>query len=65
MDPWKRRFLLETTISRFHVNFWGCSGLKTHRFFQLNEARIGVKIAFGIDGLRKKSEPSGYKVGPY
>ena len=24
MDPWKRRFLLETTISRFHVNFWGC-----------------------------------------
>ena len=21
-DPWKRRFLLETTISRFHVNFW-------------------------------------------
>ena len=22
MDPWKRRFLLETTISRFHVNFW-------------------------------------------
>ena len=25
MDPWKRRFLLETIISRFHVNFWGCS----------------------------------------
>ncbi len=24
MDPWKRRFLLETIISRFHVNFWGC-----------------------------------------
>ena len=24
MDPWKRRFLLETTISRFHVNVWGC-----------------------------------------
>ena len=24
MDPWKRRFLLETTISKFHVNFWGC-----------------------------------------
>ena len=24
MDPWKRRFLLETTIYRFHVNFWGC-----------------------------------------
>ena len=27
MDPWKRRFLLETTISRFHVNFWGCIGV--------------------------------------
>ncbi len=25
MDPWKRRFLLETIISRFHVNFWGCN----------------------------------------
>ena len=25
MDPWKRRVLLETIISRFHVNFWGCS----------------------------------------
>ena len=25
MDPWKRRFLLETIISRFHVNFRGCS----------------------------------------
>ena len=25
MDPWKRRFLLETIISRFQVNFWGCS----------------------------------------
>ena len=24
MDPWKRRFLLETIISRFHVNFLGC-----------------------------------------
>ena len=24
MDPWKMRFLLETIISRFHVNFWGC-----------------------------------------
>ena len=25
MDPWKRRFLLETIMSRFHVNFWGCN----------------------------------------
>ncbi len=27
IDPWKRRFLLETIISRFHVNFWGCTSL--------------------------------------
>ena len=26
-DPWKRRFLLETIISRFDVNFFGCSFL--------------------------------------
>ena len=25
MDPWKMRFLLETIISRFHVNFWRCT----------------------------------------
>ena len=29
MEPenglWKRRFLLGTIISRFHVNFWGCT----------------------------------------
>ena len=24
MDPWKRRFLVETIISRFHVEFGGC-----------------------------------------
>ena len=27
--PWKRRFLLETIISRFHVNFWGCISLSS------------------------------------
>ena len=27
MDPWKRRFLLETIISRFHVIFLGCNWL--------------------------------------
>ncbi len=26
-DPWKRRFLLETIISRFDVNFLGCNFL--------------------------------------
>ena len=31
MDPWKRRFLLETIISRFHVNFWGCISLVLHK----------------------------------
>ena len=30
MNPWKRRFLLETIIFRFHVSFRGCS-LKTIR----------------------------------
>ncbi len=29
MDPWKRRFLLETIISRFHVNFLGCISLES------------------------------------
>ena len=24
MNPWKRRFLLETTIFTFYVKFWGC-----------------------------------------
>ena len=32
MDPWKRRFLLETIISRFHVNFWGCTLPETNHF---------------------------------
>ena len=27
MDPWKRRFLLETIISRFHVEFRGCTSV--------------------------------------
>ncbi len=37
MDPWKRRFLLETIISRFHVNFWGCntSNHTRWRFYQI------------------------------
>ena len=34
MDPWKRRFLLETIISRFHVNFWGCSSQIPGLFFE-------------------------------
>ena len=34
MDPWKRRFLLETTISRFHVNFWGCTTTQMIRKLQ-------------------------------
>ena len=25
INPWKRRFLLETIIFRFHVKLWGCS----------------------------------------
>ena len=26
ITPWKRRFLLETIIFRFHVKLWGCNG---------------------------------------
>ena len=26
INPWKRRFLLETIILRFHVKLWGCTG---------------------------------------
>ena len=32
MDPWKRRFLLETIISRFHVELQGCSWLNHGSF---------------------------------
>ncbi len=24
IHPWKRKIIFQTTISRFHVNFWGC-----------------------------------------
>ena len=27
ISPWKRRFLLETIILRFHVKVWGCKGV--------------------------------------
>ncbi len=37
MDPWKRRFLLETIISRFHVNFLGSSWKTVHNTFVLQE----------------------------
>ena len=40
MDPWKRRFLLETIISRFHVNFWGCMMLDAKCF------RIPVSMSY-------------------
>ena len=28
INPWKRRFLLETIIFRFHVKLWGCKEYK-------------------------------------
>ena len=40
--PWKRRFLLETIISRFHVNFWGCSDDE-----YLSYSYTGLKGSFG------------------
>ena len=38
MDPWKRRFLLRTIISRFHVNFLGCTCALSLK----SSARIGA-----------------------
>ena len=36
ISPWKRRFLLEIIIFRFHVKLWGCSEpiWFTYRYFQ-------------------------------
>ena len=58
--PWKRRFLLETTISRFHVHFWGVLGVNPkimgkppkssifNRGFPWNKPSIlGVPLFFG------------------
>ena len=44
MDPWKRRFLLETIISRFHVCFRGCTLSTTLKILQRLtwENRIGL-----------------------
>ncbi len=45
MDPWKRRFLLETIISRFHVNFWGCRWVNFYTF-------LPTQIAWPFRGSR-------------
>ena len=53
MDPWKRRFLLETILFRFHVSFRGCkdSGVPTCFFFH---ALLGL---YGFSGAQKKYVP--------
>ena len=43
MDPWKRRFLLETIISRFHVNFWGCTFFPT--IMEVENGPLGDKTS--------------------
>ncbi len=47
MDPWKRRFLLETIISRFHVNFRGCTPPKTSK-----DPKYAGGSKFGISSSR-------------
>ena len=49
MDPWKRRFLLETIISRFHVEFQGCTYI--YRKDQPNEGKytVGPMDPMGIE----------------
>ncbi len=44
MDPWKRRFLLETIISRFHVNFWGCIWIERFSPKLVDDEAILTKI---------------------
>ena len=39
MNPWKRRFLLETIIFRFHVSFRGCISIPNEYFFRHSDAR--------------------------
>ena len=53
MDPWKRRFLLETIISRFHVNFWGCSLSIRRDFFchfATHPGEVGLKFFPYLEG---------------
>ena len=41
MDPWKRRFLLETIIFRFHVCFGGCRYRIGYNLFQWLQKTTG------------------------
>ena len=34
ISPWKRRFLLETIIFRFHVKTWGCNSFRNFGLFR-------------------------------
>ena len=46
MDPWKRRFLLETINSRFHVKFWGCNYFFSSICFLVGK----VQLLFSANG---------------
>ena len=54
MDPWKRRFLLETIISRFHVNFWGCKN-KTHQITLMKNLNL-LGHSLGVSWKKKQGE---------
>ena len=54
ISPWKRRFLLETIILRFHVKLWGCiiftvlyCGRKGQQATPLSNPRMGSWLFFG------------------
>ena len=50
MDPWKRRFVLETIISRFHVNFWGCTRMTNCIFRQGSRTKPSLATMSGRGG---------------
>ena len=65
MDPWKRRFLLETIISRFHVNFLGCIHQKLRKSF-VHEVSIEVPLRKSEHHppWKKPVEPKFFKPSP-
>ena len=43
-EPWKRRFLLETIIFRFHVSFWG--GISSETFATTWQEKRGNYVCY-------------------
>ena len=61
MDPWKRRFLLETIPFRFHASFRGCNIFGTFSkhptYANPRPPRKNVEISLGGCGLRRNFMP--------